>query len=568
MDRGLEPDAQLRGVLITSLGRSSKWAEALSVLQDSIFSLNTLCFNAAITACEKGQQWVQALAVLDALMAVGVPADTVSFSGAISACEKCRQWERALALLGQLQRYHLVPDTIACSAAISACEKSGRWQQALSVLSTMLEERSRTDLVIFSAAISACEKGRKWQEALQLLRMALQRFRPDMTPYNAVISACAADGRNAWQMAVQLFSEAALHLSVDVLTGSSVIAACAEAREWQPALQLLKDLQQRRVELNIKVYNAAVTAASERPLIALQVVEEIDDSHLEPDVLTCMPPAEAIADYGFPPSQRQSQFTEVLASLVKATESALCESASQYAPTVLALDLLTDSGCFQACHGALQAQACRMILGPARPRLQGLMDASERREGHENEALRDPVLERHFSMGSMLTDEVLARSFPAGAAWRRPAAHQARSALQLCEEEVSFWGSVFSRGIAAWSGCSLQSPAVSDFKLRGRLCAFGEADPDFRRLAPILVEHDRSQHAERQAMLLLLDEVNAGIHGPKTCPDAADTALVAILQSILRLSSTAKQWARYALTSARVVVPVFLQRCFEEGLEV
>ncbi|CAE7710897.1 unnamed protein product [Symbiodinium sp. CCMP2456] len=525
MDRGLQPDAQLRGVLITSLGRSSKWAEALSVLQESIFSLSTLCFNAAITACEKGQQWMQALAVLDALTAVRVPADTVSYSGAISACEKCRQWERALALLGQLQRCQLVPDTIACSAAISACEKSGRWQQALSVLSTMLEERARTDLVIFSAAISACEKGRKWQEALQLLRMALERFRPDITPYNAVISACAADGCNGWQMAVQLFSEAlhTLHLSVDVLTGSSVIAACAEAREWRPALQLLKELQQEGVRLNIKVYNAAVTAASERPLIALQVVEEIDDSHLEPDVLTYMPPAEAIADNGFPPLQQQSQFAEVLASLVKATESALRESASQCAPTVLALDLLTDSGCFQACHGALQAQACRLILGPARPRLQNLMDASERREGHENEALRDPVLERHFSMGSMLTDEVLASSFPAGAAWRRPAVHQARSALQLCEEEVSFAGSVVSRGISAWSGCSLQCPSVTDFGLRGRLCAFGEADPDFRRLAPILVEHDRSQHAERQAMLLLLDEVNASIHGPKTCPDGADT---------------------------------------------
>ena len=55
---------------------------------------------------------------------------------------------------------------------------------------------------------------------------------------------------------------------------------------------------------------------------------------------------------------------------------------------------------------------------------------------------------------------------------------------------------------------------------------------------------------------------------PSLVNRAVELNQVAILQSILRLSSTAKQWARYALTSAGVVVPVFLQRCFEEGLEV
>ena len=97
MDRGLQPDAQLRGAspswipdLLSALAPfaalrflSPAWDAAVtgqkpfrfyrtclqnikapfcrkSGQKDSIFSLNTLCFNAAITACEKGQQWMQA----------------------------------------------------------------------------------------------------------------------------------------------------------------------------------------------------------------------------------------------------------------------------------------------------------------------------------------------------------------------------------------------------------------------------------------------------------------------------------------------------------------------------
>ena len=101
MDRGLEPDAQLRGasaswmpgcperlrafLLPFAVPRflSPAWDAAANGRkpflfyrtclqqikapicckpwqQDSIFSSNTVCFNAAITACEKGQQWVQA----------------------------------------------------------------------------------------------------------------------------------------------------------------------------------------------------------------------------------------------------------------------------------------------------------------------------------------------------------------------------------------------------------------------------------------------------------------------------------------------------------------------------
>jgi len=52
-----------------------------------------------------------------------------SYSSAISACEKGQQWEQALNLLPEMRRSWLEPNVISYSSAISACEK-GRKESA------------------------------------------------------------------------------------------------------------------------------------------------------------------------------------------------------------------------------------------------------------------------------------------------------------------------------------------------------------------------------------------------------------------------------------------------------
>ena len=49
--------------------------------------------------------------------------DAVSHSAAISACEKGKHWEEALRLLQEMLQRSLTPDVVSHSAAISACEK-------------------------------------------------------------------------------------------------------------------------------------------------------------------------------------------------------------------------------------------------------------------------------------------------------------------------------------------------------------------------------------------------------------------------------------------------------------
>ena len=60
--------------------------------------------------------------------------DTISYNAAISACEKGGQWQRVLALLKTMCEERVWPNTTSYSAAISACEKGKHWELGLHLL--------------------------------------------------------------------------------------------------------------------------------------------------------------------------------------------------------------------------------------------------------------------------------------------------------------------------------------------------------------------------------------------------------------------------------------------------
>ena len=62
---------------------------------------DVITYSAAISACEKGQQWRLALGLLAEMAFVKVAKHVITYSAAISACEKGHQWQPALGLLGR-----------------------------------------------------------------------------------------------------------------------------------------------------------------------------------------------------------------------------------------------------------------------------------------------------------------------------------------------------------------------------------------------------------------------------------------------------------------------------------
>ncbi|CAK0880919.1 unnamed protein product, partial [Prorocentrum cordatum] len=83
----------------------------------------------------------------------------VIYSAAISACEKGGQWQQALSLIVGMWELKLEPDTIfSCNAEIRAYDKCGQWQQALSLLGEMRESSLEPNENQYSLVITVYER--------------------------------------------------------------------------------------------------------------------------------------------------------------------------------------------------------------------------------------------------------------------------------------------------------------------------------------------------------------------------------------------------------------------------
>ena len=76
----------------------------------------------------------------------GLMPHVCAYSAAISSCEKGRQWQQALGILWVAQTHDVTPNVVTCTAAISACEKGGQWQHGLGLLEAGLNIRSLDSL--------------------------------------------------------------------------------------------------------------------------------------------------------------------------------------------------------------------------------------------------------------------------------------------------------------------------------------------------------------------------------------------------------------------------------------
>ncbi|CAK0838556.1 unnamed protein product [Prorocentrum cordatum] len=185
-----------------------------------------LSCSAGISACEKGEHpsqlqcWDQRVREGREVAAGAGTAERdaggegrarplVSYSAGVSACEKGDQWQPALALLSEMREEKLEPNVIhpmlqrwdqrvreglsvaagagaaerdpggetgapppvSYNAGISACEKREQWQRSLALLSEMCEAKLEPDIISYTAGISACEKGghqlQRWDQRVR-----------------------------------------------------------------------------------------------------------------------------------------------------------------------------------------------------------------------------------------------------------------------------------------------------------------------------------------------------------------------------------------------------------------
>ncbi|CAE7852188.1 osm1 [Symbiodinium sp. KB8] len=130
----------------------------------------------------------------------------------------------------------------------------------------------------------------------------------------------------------------------------------------------------------------------------------------------------------------------------------------------------------------------------------------------------DAVLQRQASLGAGIAELLSKAAFLGCASQGRLAVRR----LHRMEGTFDASCSLAAKSVPAWveSQLSLQLPSSSS---AGRIVGHRSGTLDV--WSPILADHDRSQHAERQALLLLLGDLDHGDTGPVPIPPAGGIRL-------------------------------------------
>ncbi|CAE8590336.1 unnamed protein product [Polarella glacialis] len=146
---------------ISACEKGGQWLAALDLLCDTAtrrVELNTISYSAAISACASSGHWLAALQLLRDMEAAGVEANTITYGATITASQQGGHWMTALSLLGEMKAAKVEASTTTYNAAVTACEKGDHWVAALAVLDEMTTHAADKDVITFSSLISACEK--------------------------------------------------------------------------------------------------------------------------------------------------------------------------------------------------------------------------------------------------------------------------------------------------------------------------------------------------------------------------------------------------------------------------
>ncbi|CAE7222618.1 EMB2076 [Symbiodinium necroappetens] len=263
---------------ISEARRSRQWRQSLQLFTDYMAAahadqllIEMPIYNAAITACEVGSRWVEALALLQSAEGSGLVPTVVSLTAAMSACREGRQWKRALEIFSRADQEVKVDEAL-LGAAIASAASWQRWELALQILASAPEYRVLPNLPMRNAGLLACEKGRQWELALSMLQWS----QASLITVNSTLSAC--EKARQWEQALALF--AALPgrlprpLEPDSVTWTVAIGAMAAGRFWQAALRSFWELC-RSEEASYTMHTTALSAC-ERALRwedALQLLE-------------------------------------------------------------------------------------------------------------------------------------------------------------------------------------------------------------------------------------------------------------------------------------------------------
>ncbi|CAE7394133.1 unnamed protein product [Symbiodinium natans] len=298
----LSPSPVTFAATISSAGKAAKWQVSLGLLQDGLrSSLHSLVgCSAAVSACEKGSQWLAAAWILRRMVELRLPLEQVALHAALSAAAGTGKWQWALNLHQAMYCQRVPSDIIGHNAILSALEHHGRWPYAARLLEGLPQSGARCTSISFNAVISTFEKAAEWRRAIALLpqlvgrQLALQ----DMG-CNAAMTACQKGEQ--WRRATRLlgYMRGRGVAGTDV-TCNALLSACETGACWHQALSLLRGFLARAMRLGDLACNALLgscTGAGQWRS-GLEVFRLMLSRRIRPDMTTYSSVAQLCEDGG------------------------------------------------------------------------------------------------------------------------------------------------------------------------------------------------------------------------------------------------------------------------------
>ena len=199
-----------------------KWQLGLELAQQARSAVPTgdkqgafVSLGATLKACERGAHWALACYTAQAALEAGL-VDASASCAAVSACEKSQQWQHSIALAHSLTTNCAKPSALLCGAVISSCEYSQNWDLALRMLHS-----------------------RAFGGGAQLFRelASTARAAGATMPFAAAMSCCSKAGR--WELVLHLWAWLQSTGTRSLVANAAAMEACSKGRQWQQAEFLL-----------------------------------------------------------------------------------------------------------------------------------------------------------------------------------------------------------------------------------------------------------------------------------------------------------------------------------------
>ena len=430
-------------------------------------------------AWQKGVQALPQL-TLNTLQALHSPSYLSLSAALFQRLGECQIWSRALVLFSFLQRYEMLSPSVLANA-MASLQAAGRRKQALDLCRRAQKDTVQLDTASLSVVLSLCDRADFWQSSLHFLSDWTGQL--EGITLGAAVGSCSKG--HQWSFCASLLKslqrQACGSQKTSLVAINSLIDAAAKSSDWRVALYNLVHVAHDGLQPDLTSLNSALPGFRTQDWARAITVTSMLLQHQQPDAITAMALLAML--------EEASCWTRAAALLDElCSKAAMLESRSQAMACMDCL-LRTDK-----LHVKVSQMLYRLVLAPAIPILSAM---------HRSRLDESPAELQVYSFGAHFTDAALSQlSLTATSAFWLPMVRRETRRVSQPRRTTQTQQVASARLVTASAAHSICPQTVRQRSLGHR--GEGVENALHARLIPVFVEHDRSLHAERHALLAIL----------------------------------------------------------------